>query len=154
MYYPACVLLTTILASQGGLGLGIILGEPTGVSLKGWLDGTAAVDAAAAWSFSGHDSFQLHADYLMHYFDVLEADDLSGVLPAYIGIGGRIRLKEEHRGDDDEDVTLGARIPFGMTYIPDSAPVDVFVEFVPILDLVPDTDFDLAAGFGARFYFR
>jgi hypothetical protein len=154
VYYPACVLLTTILASQGGLGLGIILGEPTGVCLKGWLDGRTAVDGAAAWSFSGHDSFQLHADYLIHYFDVVEADDLRGALPVYVGIGGRIRLSEERRRDDDENVTLGVRIPFGMTYITASAPVDVFIEFVPILDLVPDTDFDLAAGFGARFYFR
>ena len=153
----ACLLLTLLTAAPSGregLALGIILGEPTGISIKAWVDDKTAVDGAAAWSFSGYDSFQLHADYLIHYFDVMEADDLRGALPVYVGIGGRIRLREEHRGDDDEDVTLGVRLPFGMTYIPDSAPVDVFVEFVPILDVVPDTDFDLAAGFGARFFFR
>ncbi|MCU0612773.1 MAG: hypothetical protein MUE60_13420 [Candidatus Eisenbacteria bacterium] len=157
MFCHACIcvlLLGSAVSGQGGFGAGIILGEPTGVSLKAWLDDRTALDGAAAWSFSGHDSFQLHADWLIHYFDVMEADDLRGALPVYVGIGGRIRLREEHRGDDDEDVTLGVRLPFGMTYIPDSAPVDVFVEFVPTLDVVPGTDFDLAAGFGARFFFR
>jgi len=31
---------------------------------------------------------------------------------------------------------------------------DVFVEVVPILDIVPDTEFEINAGIGARFYFR
>jgi hypothetical protein len=40
-----------------------------------------------------------------------------------------------------------------LTYIFQSAPVDIFFEVVPILDLVPDTEFDLNAALGARFFF-
>jgi hypothetical protein len=51
-------------ASGGqGIGLGVILGEPTGVSFKAWIDNRTAIDAAAAWSFSENDSFQFHTDY-------------------------------------------------------------------------------------------
>jgi hypothetical protein len=34
------------------------------------------------------------------------------------------------------------------------APVDIFLELVPILDLAPETDFDLGGGIGARFWFN
>ena len=46
-----------------GFGLGIIVGEPTGVSMKGWLTATTAVDGGLAWSFVKGTSFHIHADY-------------------------------------------------------------------------------------------
>ena len=56
--------LTAMAHAQDGLGVGVILGEPTGISLKAWTSDKHAVDAAVAWSFSENDSFQFHADYL------------------------------------------------------------------------------------------
>ena len=41
----------TIKAQDSGIGLGIILGEPTGVSLKSWVGRREALDVAVAWSF-------------------------------------------------------------------------------------------------------
>ena len=52
--------------AQEGLGLGIILGEPTGISFKSWLSTTTAFDMAAAWSFVDEDALHLHGDYLVH----------------------------------------------------------------------------------------
>ena len=54
--------------TQDDFGIGIILGEPTGLSLKYWLDEERAIDGAAAWSYSENDSFQLHGDYLIHNY--------------------------------------------------------------------------------------
>jgi hypothetical protein len=130
-------------ASQGNFGIGIIVGEPTGVSAKLWLTERTAVDMAAAWSFSDEEAFHLHADYLLHNFDLINVEQ--GRLPIHFGIGGRLKFEDESR--------FGVRIPVGLTYIFDSAPIDIFFEVVPILDLIPDTDFTANAAIGARFYF-
>lgn len=142
--------------AEEGVGLGIILGEPTGVSAKAWINKEHAIDAAAAWSFSENASFQLHADYLIHNFGLLKTGDIGGRLPIYFGIGGRLKLEDHDNvnGRNSDDALLGVRIPFGIAYLFAKAPVEVFAEIVPILDLVPDTDFDMNGAIGARFYFR
>lgn len=134
-----------------GVGLGVILGEPTGISAKGWLDKETAVDAAAAWAFSGHSSFQVHADYLKHVYDVIDASSLGGRLPFYYGVGGRVKFHDERNGA--ADTRVGVRIPFGFTYLPDGAPFDLFFEIVPVLDATPSTDLRLNAAIGGRYYF-
>jgi hypothetical protein len=58
------VLSSSLLAQDKGFGLGIIIGEPTGVSGKLWLSGDNALDMAAAWSFKGSGAMLLQADYV------------------------------------------------------------------------------------------
>lgn len=152
----AFLLFASSAKAEEGFGLGVILGEPTGISVKQWISSEHAIDGAAAWSFSENDSFQLHADYLVHNFGILKPGDIGGRLPLYFGVGGRVKL-ESHDGENgrnSHDELLGVRIPFGISYILRNAPVDFFAEIVPILDLVPDTDFELNGAIGARFYFR
>jgi hypothetical protein len=128
------------------LGIGAILGEPTGLSVKYWLSNRNAVDGGVAWSFSERDSFHLHADYLFHNFDWLRPR--TGQMPVYFGAGGRV-LFEERR-----DNRAGIRAPIGISYIFDRYPLDAFVEVAPILDLTPGTKLEFNAGIGLRFYFR
>jgi len=40
---------TGVKAQQGAFGLGVMAGEPTGVSMKIWLPGASAIDGGAAW---------------------------------------------------------------------------------------------------------
>ncbi|MGD9873426.1 MAG: hypothetical protein AB7T27_04065 [Kiritimatiellia bacterium] len=138
-----------------GLGIGIIIGEPTGLSIKKWLGGDRAVDAGIAWSFSENDSLHLHADYLWHRFDILGTAGSANRVPLYFGLGGRVKLKEENdgRGRNDADALVGLRVPFGISYLFKEVPADVFAEIVPILDVAPDTDFEMNAAIGARLYF-
>lgn len=139
------ILLTNFTYSQSrGFGLGIVLGEPTGLSAKLWTTSSNAFDFAAAWSFKGDGHLLLQADYVWHSFDLIRVS--SGRLPLYYGIGGRVILAD--------DPLLGIRIPLGLNYQFDSAPIDIFAEIVPILDLVPSTDFDLGGGIGVRFWFN
>jgi hypothetical protein len=126
-----------------GIGLGIILGEPTGITAKHWLDRTTAIDAAVAWSFVDGGAFHIHADYLLHNFNLISVE--SGKLPFYYGIGGRIKTLS--------DVNLGVRVPLGLSYIFTDVPVDIFLEIVPLLDLIPKTNFRLNAAIGSRYYF-
>jgi len=136
--------------TQDDFGIGVIIGEPTGLSLKYWLDEDRAIDGAAAWSYSENDSFQLHGDYLVHNYDLLEADEL----PVYYGIGARLKFKDnDGRGRNENDAIFGIRVPLGITYLFDDAPLDLFFELVPVLDLSPDVELDINAAVGLRFYF-
>ncbi|MEX0646395.1 MAG: hypothetical protein WEA56_07475 [Balneolaceae bacterium] len=120
--------------------LGVILGEPTGISLKAWQSNTTAIDAAFAWSFSGNESVHIHADYLWHNW--LEAE--TGGLNLYYGIGARALLSDNSKA--------GARIPVGLQYlIPDNR-LSFFFEVAPTLNVIPDTDFDVSGGLGIRLF--
>jgi hypothetical protein len=134
-------------AAQGsGVGLGVIVGEPTGLSLKFWQSRTTAIDVAAAWSFADQSAFHLHGDVLFHKFDALKVE--KGQLPFYFGIGGRVKFT-------DNDTLVGIRIPLGLDYLfGGGTPLDVFVEIVPIVDLAPSTDASLNGSLGLRYWFR
>ncbi len=80
-------------ARDRDLGLGLILGEPTGVSGKLWLSRTTAMDGAVAWSTTRDDELHLQGDFVWHDFELLGVD--RGALPLYYGIGGRVRLHRE-----------------------------------------------------------
>jgi hypothetical protein len=130
-----------------GFGVGIIAGNPTGVSVKKWLPRGNAIDGAAAWSFDGRDAFQLHADYLWHH------DFPSPQVPFYCGLGGRVGFYEGNRRHGSH-TRAGVRFPLGLTWLAEQAPVDVFVEVVPVFDVAPRTDLELDAAIGIRYYFR
>ncbi len=126
------------------LGVGIILGEPTGLSFKKWQSQKVAWDAAVAWSFGKESALHLHVDYLLHDFHSLKVETNS--IPFYYGIGARIKFKESSK--------LGIRFPLGVNLFIVEVPVDIFFEIVPILNVVPSTKFNMNAAFGARYYFR
>ena len=133
-------------ADGGRTGLGIIVGEPTGVSFKQWLGGGGGIVAGVAWSFEGNDDFHFHLDFVRHSNIRGSSNDFR--LPVYYGIGGRIKL------EDNRDDRLGLRIPLGVHLYYESVPIDFFFEAVPLMDLSPETDFDINLALGARFYFN
>jgi hypothetical protein len=104
-------------AQDHGFGMGLILGEPTGLSAKLWTSSDNAFDFAAAWSFKGDGNLLLQADYVWHFFNLMPVP--SGKLPLYIGIGGRVILADDPR--------FGVRIPIGIDYLFAKAPIDVFL---------------------------
>ena len=143
-------------ARAGNFGLGVIAGEPTGVSIKVWLDGRHAVDAGIGWSFSENESLHFHADYLWHNFGLLNQSQVQGRLPVYFGVGARLKMQDGdtgHNGGND-NALFGVRFPLGVAWIAPSAPVDVFFEIAPILDLLPGTDLSFNAAIGVRYWFR
>jgi hypothetical protein len=137
-----------------GLGIGVIAGEPTGLSAKKWITDTTAIDAAAAWSFADFNSLQLHVDYLLHNYDLIKTKELPGQLAVYYGIGGRIKLKGSNdEKDKDEDARLGVRVPIGLSYTLKENPLELFAEVAPLLDVEPETKLGIGIGVGARYYF-
>jgi len=130
-------------AKDRDFGLGVIAGEPTGLSSKLWIEHSTAVDGAVAWSFGKKSALHLHADYLFHNFNLLKVE--KGELPIYFGIGGRIRFESNSK--------VGVRVPVGIEYIFTGVPLDIFFELVPLLDLIPSTEFRFNGGIGVRYFF-
>ncbi|NTV02848.1 MAG: hypothetical protein HGB04_08720 [Chlorobiaceae bacterium] len=133
-------------ATKDGFGVGVIVGEPTGISLKKWTDDTHAVDAALAFSLTNGNAFQFHADYLIHETSG-SIPELKGNLPWYYGIGGRVKA-------DDGDTRVGVRVPLGISYMFADAPLDFFAEVAPIVDIAPYVSLRLNGALGLRYYFK
>lgn len=134
--------------SGGAFGIGLVVGEPTGISWKAWNDREKAWDGALAWSFVD-DYLHLHVDHLWHDYKLIEVE--KGQLPLYFGIGGT--MWSGHRDNYDKHFNLGARGVVGLEYIFPEAPVDLFLELAPTLGLLPETGFDIQGGLGARIFF-
>lgn len=129
-------------SADGNLGLGIIVGEPTGVSGKLYLSGNDALDAAASWSFV-NELLYVQADYIRHFPGAL-GRDLEPLTP-YLGIGGLVILSD--------NLAVGARAPIGLSFfIPDTS-FEIFLELGPSLLIIPETDFEFNGGLGIRYYF-
>lgn len=134
---------------KGALGLGLILGEPTGLSAKLYLSDDTAVDAAVGGSLTS--GWHVHADYLWHPWVLQDRDNF--VMPAYVGAGGRLL------GQTDGDFFMGARGVGGILFDFKDIPLDVFVEAALVGDWVfveEDEDgfrLGINAGAGARYYF-
>jgi hypothetical protein len=130
-------------AQNHGFGLGVILGEPTGISAKGWTTLNNAIDVGAAWSFRRKGSFHLHADYLWHFPNLIQSSER---FVLFTGLGGRLAVG---RGDG----VFGVRVVGGFAWWPRNAPIDLFVEFAPIVDLAPATELTANGGLGIRYFF-
>lgn len=128
---------------DGNIGLGLIFGEPTGLSAKLWTGKTTAFDAGAAWSFVSGGYFQVHGDFLFHDFNIFKVD--KGKMALYYGFGGRVKMA---------DVTIiSVRVPIGISYQFEKTAIELFLEIVPMLDIVPATEVGIGGGAGFRYYF-
>ncbi|MCU0342410.1 MAG: porin family protein [Ignavibacterium sp.] len=140
------IIFSTISAAQTkGFGLGILVGEPTAVSAKYWTSGSTAFDFGIGYSFEKNSYLNIHADYLFHVKNIFEtAENIS----LYYGPGARLRFVE------NATTRLGFRFDVGLVWIPRNAPIDVFIEVAPLLDIIPETDFSFNGGIGVRYFFN
>jgi hypothetical protein len=138
---------------KGTLGVGIILGEPTGICARLYLADDQAVQGAVGSAFIG-GGLSVHADYVLHPWILQDRD--SFVLPVYVGPGARVIQYRGGRGEDSH-LAIGLRGVVGMLFDFKDVPLDAFLEVAGVLEY----DFKDGAGFGAalnagagvRYYF-
>lgn len=140
-------------ADKGTFGIGIILGEPTGISARLYLNDDTAVQAGVGFAFIG-DGLHAHADYVLHPL-ILQTRD-SFVLPVYVGPG--VRIINYEKGRDNHVFTLGIRGVAGLLFDLKTVPLDAFVEVAGVIEFGfadDDGGFGLSfnAAAGARYYF-
>jgi hypothetical protein len=137
------------------LGLGIILGSPTGFTVKYMMTSKSAIAVNAGWSLVEGAGFHCTGDYqflfpttLRWYDEFDETTHEIRSLTPYLGVGGRLLIKDDEYGDTD--LLVGARIGGGIEYL--FSRFGVFLELYPVVNIIPSTDFDFEGGLGLRFY--
>ncbi|MGA8263596.1 MAG: hypothetical protein WB779_04060 [Ignavibacteriaceae bacterium] len=150
------ILVKSISAQDHGFGMGLILGEPTGVSAKLWTSKVNAFDFGLGVSVGGDrikykgnyndgSRIHFHMDYLWHSFDAIRSTEK---FPLYYGFGGRFNTSGGY------DASFGIRGVIGIAWFPHSTPIDVFLELVPVFQVTPLTGLGIDAGLGIRYFFQ
>ena len=140
--------------AQGKLGVGVILGEPTGIAWKYRLGGDEAVDGAIG--LSTPDRYRFHIDYLWEKRS-FEEEHLRlhyGVGMAF-GVGDAEYVALERGGTyvlEQRDLGFGVRGVVGLTYDIPRSPFDAFAEVAPLVILTPAGGFGIDAAIGVRVY--
>ena len=138
--------------SPGKWGFGINLGDPTGLTIKHFTGRYTALNFTVGSSYFGE--IRIGTDYLWH-FDAFR----SNVVNMHAGIGGVIGFGNSHSvifHDEpnkfyfrEDDVGIGVRGVVGIDVYPTTAPFEIFLEFGPLVGIVPEAGaaIDVAVGF-------
>ncbi len=145
--------------TNGQFGLGVVVGGPTAITGKYWLNREAAIDGGLAFSFS--DYILLYGDYLVHYPRPFKnADPFFSNIDFYMGVGANLVVTTNDRSNNDTylgrksgSVGIGVRVPFGLEWHPTGPPLGIFVEIVPGISIIPATAVVVQGGLGIRYYF-
>ncbi len=129
----------------GGMALGLFLGQPTGLSFRLGLSAEQSLEAKAAWDFVGSKDgaaqFAFQANWLLELPGTLVIEDVD--IPPYIGAGVALGVGNE--------VSLGLRVPFGLVYRFEKAPLELGLEVGVGMSLVPATKFAIDGGLALRY---
>jgi hypothetical protein len=151
------LLLTTLLVgiavaaratpARADFGLGLFLGEPTGLDLKIGLNHRSALDVVLGFSTfrDGRDGYG-HLTYLV---TPVVAQGEAVTVPVRLGIGGAIY-------GPSGDLSVAVRAPFEVGLRLRRTPLEFYGEIALALVFVdPDNDvfFDVQGGLGFRLYF-
>lgn len=132
--------------ANGPMGLGVFLGQPTGLTFEIDLSATSWVDFKAAWSLGGKNGSALLLQGNYEYaFPALFAIEDETFTP-FFGAGAVI-------GVATGEVALGARVPGGVSYRFRTIPLELFVEAGLDIYLFPAFGLDGSGGLGARYRF-
>ena len=134
--------LTVAVSISYAVELGIILGEPTGVSFRTGIGKSMSMDFQLGWS-TRNENFDIHGAYIFHNKTISRIEGRPLVF--FYGPGGRIKA--------GKDLVLGFKFPFGLYYRFKSIPFSLSGELAPGLNIGSEMAFDLLGGVSFRFIF-
>ncbi len=141
----------SIFAQRKGIGAGVLIGAPTGISVKYWLNNNQALDAAAGYSIFSGKGFEVHLDYLYHIFNSEEFKKVTRKkLPIAFFYGYGLSLGAGSKYSSG----FGFRGVLGAEWLFENYNVDVFLEAAPVFKLLPETAIDFQYAAGARYFFK
>jgi hypothetical protein len=140
-----CLFLLTVplWAQEGQFNLGVMLGNPTGVSARYHTGQRTALDASFGYHFRKINHLVLTADFVGSPWTFrVEGDEFRIFLGAGLGLGFL------------SDLGLSLRLPAGITHHLEDPPLELFAELVPTIQLTgPDNGFWLDGCLGVRWCF-
>ena len=147
--------------SNGKFGLGLELGEPTGLNGKLFLAPDQALNFGIGDIYRNYyvngDGLHLYLDYLWHPVELASTEAFK--LPFYVGVGGRVWFFDVNNCNGCNNASIfGIRVPVGIAFDFNTVPLDVFVQFVPTLDFYRDYanrtfNLDVDFSLGIRYWF-
>lgn len=140
-----CLATVSGLAQERRLGIGLILGTPTGLSVT---YATTSREAIHGYVGGGFGDVSIGADYAMHSAQFRDPNVLFYYAPgAFLGSAsfGGPRSKTSSTG-------IGVRLMFGVEYLIPQSRFDLGFEIGPALLLAPSGGLGLEAAFVARFF--
>ena len=132
------------LPQNSDFGIGLILGNPTGFSVKYWTGEKTSIAASIGYHIGHIDHLRLNADFLIHNWSFDSEQDLIRI---YFGPGVGLGFISE--------LSISVRAPVGVAYFFHTIPIEAFAEMVPTLQIIgpEDIDFRMGGYIGARWYF-
>jgi hypothetical protein len=127
-------------------GLGLELGQPTGLTGKYFLSDSNALDFGAGYIYHnrwyGEDGVHLYLDYLWHPFSLVSAEAFE--LPFFIGVGGRFWDFDycDARNCGYGGSAIGVRVPLGLAFDFNDVPLDIALNVVPTFDFIGGDYYD------------
>lgn len=144
-------------AQPAGGGVGVSLGvtngaqpfdrHPVGIAGKLWTSNQQALAGGTSLYLGEADRsyWLIQSDYLFHNFNAVAVEE--GLMALYVGGGAQYTVLEAARNQ------FSLRIPTGVTYLPENAPIDFFVEITPTLSVTVPASLRFDGAFGFRYYF-
>jgi hypothetical protein len=147
-------LLTTARPARAEVGIGLIVGQPTGLDVKLDLQRKTALDFVIGWNDfdddRGRDGYA-HVAFLVNLANVRGR---SVIVPFRLGIGGAVFDDNDNFGDD---INIAVRAPFEVGFRFRSTPLEIYGELALVIVLLDENDnhddVDIDGGIGLRVYF-
>jgi hypothetical protein len=128
----------------GDIKLGIILGNPTGITAQYRTGSRTAVNASLGRQIAASNYLLLSADFLVHLWSF---DSEGDQIRVYAGGGMSMGFLS--------DLSISFRIPVGAGYYFSTLPLEMFAEIVPTLQVFGEGNFRFWPGgyLGVRWIF-
>ncbi|KAB2897612.1 MAG: hypothetical protein F9K40_12595 [Kofleriaceae bacterium] len=139
--------------ARAEVGVGLFVGQPTGIDLKLDLQRKTALDIVAGWKDFDDDGRDGYA-HLTFLVNLGNARGRSVVVPFRLGIGGAVW---DRGGDFGDDVNIAVRAPFQVGIRFRRTPLEIYGEVALVLVFIDENDnednVDADGGIGLRVYF-
>jgi hypothetical protein len=131
-------------------GVGVIAGDPTGITLKFPRSEVFAIDMAFGMqSFNEQNAGRVHVDWLYSFATLAQSENAD--IPLYLGLGAILE-----GGPAGDELNFGARVPVGIALQLSAIPLEFFAEVgvdVIVIDNDPtDRNVGLEGAVGVRIY--
>jgi hypothetical protein len=149
--FVVLAMLAVAAPARADVGLGVFVGEPTGIDLKLGLSQRSGLDLLIGWDtyHDNHDHYG-HLTYLVTPF-VGVGDSIT--VPLRLGIGGAIY----DDGDFNNGTNVAVRLPAEIGLRFRRTPIEIYGEIALKITFIDENNnndtVDLDGGMGIRFYF-
>ncbi|MBU0928343.1 MAG: hypothetical protein KKA67_11370 [Spirochaetes bacterium] len=133
--------------ADGPMGIGVFLGQPSGITFEMDLSPATWVDIKAAWDFSegkGGYSLLLQGNFEYAFPGTLVVETES--FTPFVGAGAIVNVY-------DGGASFGARVPAGVSYRFRNVPFELFIEAGLDIYLLPGFGIGGSGGLGGRYRF-